>query len=171
MQPLDSRLLREFLLACCDSPVLEVGSVPHFSFSEPPRPQELLAHWCGKHRPRSHPRCQRWKVGHCGRRPCRSQWAGEHLCLSVGSPVGKQTGLVNSSRLLMFIGSLRFSSQRQHVFTSVYFCISQQQTTKLNKMESVCPLGGSKTPVIYDCADMLNLFLFTHAAVVQQYYL
>ena len=73
---------------CCDSPVLEVGSVLYSSYSAPPRPLKRPADWCGKRCPRSHPRWQRWKVGHCGKHPDRWQWVGEHLCLLVDFPVG-----------------------------------------------------------------------------------
>lgn len=81
---------------CCDSPVLEVGSVLYFSYSAPPRPLELPVDWCGKHRPRSHPRWQRWKVGRCGKRPGQLRWVEEHLCLLVDSPVGNKRGMFNS---------------------------------------------------------------------------
>lgn len=54
---------------CCDSPVLEVGSVLYFSYSVPPQPTELPVDWCGKHCPHSHPQWQMWKVGHCAKRP------------------------------------------------------------------------------------------------------
>ena len=80
---------------CCDSPVPGVGSVLYFSYSAPPRLPELPADWCGKRHPRSHPRWQRWKVGRCGKRPYRLQWAEEHLCLLVGSPVGHKRGEFN----------------------------------------------------------------------------
>lgn len=81
----------------CDSPELEVGSVLYFSYSALPRPLELPADWCGKHRPRSHPRWQRRKVGRCGKRPDRLRWAEEHLCLLVDSPVGYKRGMFNIS--------------------------------------------------------------------------
>lgn len=98
---------------CRDSPVLEVGSVLYFSYSAPPRPLELPADWCGKHRPRSHPQWRRWKVGRCGKRPDRLRWVGEHLCLLVGSPAGIQEWHVQylwwgEVVLLMLFSSMMF---------------------------------------------------------------
>lgn len=95
---------------CCDSPVLEVGSVLYSSYSAPPRPPELPADWCGKHRPRSRSRRQRWKGGRCGKRPDRLRWAEEHLCLLVDSPVGYKRGVFNVCGERTWVSLMLFSS-------------------------------------------------------------